>query len=264
MGQLTKVAVFDSGVGGLSILGALLKVPGLELAYGMDNAHFPYGTKSDADVLKYVLQSVQRFVHEWPCDIFVIACNTASTVALDEVRKILTCPVVGVVPAIKPAAALSQTKVIGLLATQVAVRQQYIDRLMAEHGGGCQLVRSGSGRLVELAEAKLRNLPPALEVVAEEIAPLFTTIGGGPVDTIVLGCTHFPLLKDEMQKVSPWPVRFVDSGEAVARRVVHLVEGMGRGGVSLTTESRVVHVFYTDPASVDPALDHRIQHYGNM
>lgn len=151
----------------------------------------------------------------------VIACNTASTIALASVRAALAVPVVGTVPAIKPAAAWSRTRVIGVLGTQATVRQPYVDRLSAEFAPDCTVVRHGSAALVELAEAKLRGEPVDRDAIAAEVAPLFAA--DPRIDTVVLACTHFPLLGDELAAACPAGTRFVDGAAGIARRVVALV-----------------------------------------
>jgi len=151
----------------------------------------------------------------------VIACNTASTIALASVRAALAVPVVGTVPAIKPAAAWSRTRVVGVLGTQATVRQPYVDRLSAEFAPDCTVVRHGSAALVELAEAKLRGEFVDRDAIAAEVAPLFAA--DPRIDTVVLACTHFPLLGDELAAACPPGTRFVDGAAGIARRVVALV-----------------------------------------
>ena len=155
----------------------------------------------------------------------MIACNTASTIALDHVRAALDIPVVGTVPAIKPAAELSKSRVIGVLGTEATVRQPYVDDLAARFAADCTVIRHGSPELVELAEAKLAGEPIDLDAVARRArrrcAPpdAATTI-----DVIVLACTHFPLLADEI--AAAWPgVALVDGGAGIARRIAYLTAG---------------------------------------
>ncbi|MGI4879874.1 MAG: glutamate racemase, partial [Janthinobacterium lividum] len=152
------ILLFDSGVGGLSVLPhvrALL--PQWPIVFAADNAGFPYGTKTEAEIAGRVPALLGRLVERYRPRLVVIACNTASTIALGPVRAALDLPVVGTVPAIKPAAAISRTRVIGVLGTPATVRQPYVDRLSAEFASDCKVLRHGSGRLVELAEAKLRG-----------------------------------------------------------------------------------------------------------
>lgn len=219
---------FDSGVGGLSVLAptrALL--PHAPVVYAADNAGFPYGTRSEAEIAARVPALLGRLVERYHPRLVVIACNTASTIALPAVRAALDLPVVGTVPAIKPAAALSKTRVIGVLGTEATVRQPYIDRLAQEFAADCTVLRHGSARLVELAEAKLRGEATELAEYAEALDGLLRQPGGSDVDVVVLACTHFPLVEDELKAVSPRPIVFVHGGEGIARRVAHLTQGQG-------------------------------------
>ncbi len=217
------ILLFDSGVGGLSVLGAVQRLlPQAPLVYAADSAGYPYGTRSEREIAARVPALLGRLAERYDPRLIVIACNTASTIALDAVRAALDVPIVGTVPAIKPAALLSRTRVIGVLGTEATVRQPYVDRLAAEFAADCTIFRHGSAELVDLAEAKLRGEeidPGALE---DAVAPLWAPAGGEEIDTVVLACTHFPLLRDELQGAIGQPVRFVDGAEGIARRVLFL------------------------------------------
>lgn len=221
------VLIFDSGVGGLSVLAPIRALlPGLAIVYAADNAGFPYGTKSEAEIAARVPALLGRLVERYRPVLAVIACNTASTIALAHVRAALDLPVVGTVPAIKPAAEQSLTRVIGVLGTAATVRQPYVDRLSAEFAGDCLVLRHGSSRLVELAEARLAGEKVTAADVAPELAGLLDQPGGDRIDTVVLACTHFPLLATELAAASPRPLHFVDGGAGIARRVAHLLGPM--------------------------------------
>ena len=223
MSRPPRVLVFDSGVGGLSVLAAVrARAPGCEFLFACDNAAFPYGTKDEAELVERVDRVLHRLVrHEQP-DVLVVACNTASTVALPRLRARLPHPVVGVVPAIKPAAALSATRVIGLLGTPGTVNRAYTRQLIADFAADCEVIPVGSARLVEIAEQALRGTAPDLGEVRAILEPLFAHPA---LDTLVLACTHFPLLADVLAAAAPRPVQWVDSGDAIARRVLTLVPG---------------------------------------
>jgi glutamate racemase len=217
--------VFDSGVGGLSVMREIAKLlPQLRLTYAADNAFFPYGTKSETELVARVSAVIGALVEAARPDIVVIACNTASTTALAAVRQFLTIPVVGVVPAIKPAAAASESRVIGLLGTKATVATAYTAALIKQFADGCTVLTQGSPELVEAAERKLQGLPPGDADIASAIASLFGQPGGERLDTVVLGCTHFPLLRDELAAAAPHPVTWMDSGGAIARRVAAILE----------------------------------------
>ncbi len=215
--------VFDSGVGGLSVLRAIRAVVDLPVVYAADNAGFPYGTKTEAEIAARVPALLGRLVERYRPRLVVIACNTASTIALGPVRAALDLPVVGTVPAIKPAAETSVTRVIGVLGTAATVRQPYVDRLSAEFAADCTVLRHGSSVLVDLAEAKLRGIAPDPAAVARELAGLLDQPGGDRLDTVALACTHFPLLGPELAAAAPRPLTFVDGGRGIARRVAYLL-----------------------------------------
>lgn len=217
---------FDSGVGGLSILApARAALPNARIVYAADSAGFPYGTKSEAEIAARVPALLGRLVERYRPRLAVIACNTASTIALSAVRAALDIPVVGTVPAIKPAALLSKSRVFGVLGTDATVRQPYVDRLTAEFGADCTVLRHGSAALVQLAEAKLRGQPLNPAIARDALAGLFDQPGGDRMDTVVLACTHFPLVEAELSAASPRPLTFVHGGAGIARRIVHLTQG---------------------------------------
>ena len=216
------VLIFDSGVGGLSILADVAAaLPHLPLVFACDNAFFPYGTKTETELLERVDAVLQALISKLQPQLVVVACNTASTVALPRLRSRYAIPIVGVVPAIKPAAQQSHNKVMGLLATPATVQRPYTDELIREFAGDCTVIKVGSRELVQLAEDKLRGLPIHVEQVRAILAPFFADPARTP-DTIVLGCTHFPLLRDELTAAAVQPVQWVDSGAAIARRVANL------------------------------------------
>src|SRR3954470_19617840 len=190
------ILFFDSGVGGLSVLAptrALL--PNAPIVYAADSAGFPYGKRSEADLAERVPTLLARLVGQFHPLLAVIACNTASTIALDHARSALDLPIVGTVPAIKPAAEVSKTRVIGVLGTEATVRQPYVDDLAAKFAADCTLIRHGSPELVDLAEAKLSGEHVGIDAVRAAAQPMFDAPSGERIDTVVLACTHFPLLK---------------------------------------------------------------------
>ena len=218
--------VFDSGVGGLSVLDAIRRrLPAAPIVYAADSGGFPYGTKGEAEIAARVPALLGRFAERYRPRLIVIACNTASTIALGAVRVALDLPIVGTVPAIKPAAERSQTRVIGVLGTDATVRQPYVDRLAAEFATDCLVLRHGSARLVELAEAALRGDPGETAEYRTVLAGLLDQPGGERIDTVVLACTHFPLVADRLAEAAPRPLIFVDGAEGIARRVAYLTEG---------------------------------------
>jgi len=248
------ILLFDSGVGGLSVLDHIARaLPGAPIVYVADNAGFPYGLKSEAELTARVPALLGRLVERYDPKVVVIPCNTASVIALGPVRAALDRPVVGTVPAIKPAALATRTRAIGVLGTLATVRQPYVDRLIVEFAADKQVFRHGSARLVEIAEAKLRGVAPDMAEIAAELAALTGQPGADAVDTVVLACTHFPLLADELAAVAPG-LTFVDSGVGIARRVAHLAQGM----MFVSAPGRAVFTARTDDvAALVPTLAKR-------
>ena len=221
----SPILFFDSGVGGLSVLGPTRQLlPTAPIVYAADSAGFPYGKRSEAELATRVPALLGRLVERFRPRLAVIACNTASTIALDHARAALDIPVVGTVPAIKPAAELSKSRVIGVLGTEATVRQPYVDDLAARFALDCVVIRHGSPELVELAEAKLAGRPVPIEEVHDAIAPLLHQPEGDKMDVMVLACTHFPLLADEIATAFP-AIAQVDGAPGIARRIAYLTGG---------------------------------------
>src|SRR5881392_3116938 len=180
---------FDSGVGGLSVLEPTLKLlPNAPIVYAADSAGFPYGKRSEAEIASRVPALLGRLVERFQPRLAVIACNTASTIALEHVRAALDLPVVGTVPAIKPAAEVSKSRVIGVLGTEATVRQRYVDDLATRFAADCTIIRHGSPALVDLAEAKLGGEEVGTEQVRAAAQPMFDAADGDRIDTVVLAC----------------------------------------------------------------------------
>lgn len=239
-----RVLVFDSGMGGLTVAREIeAMAPGLSVDYAADTGFFPYGDKSDEALKARLPDIAAALVEAARPDVFVIACNTASTLALAEVRARLDIPVVGTVPAIKPAAAASQTGVIGLLATPGTIRRAYTARLIEEFASDVTVILHGSVELVRLAEAFAAGEPYDAAGFESAQAPIFSAKHGDAVDTIVLACTHFPLVRDQLAAAAPRPVTYVDSGAAIARQTLRVLssadpdkpgQGAGSGRLFVT------------------------------
>ncbi|MBG3014635.1 glutamate racemase [Proteus faecis] len=224
--QLTAnptVLVFDSGVGGLSVYREIReKLPDAHYIYVFDNEAFPYGEKSQEFIIDRVVRIVSAVAEKHDLATIVIACNTASTVSLPALRaKFIDIPIVGVVPAIKPAAKLTCNGVVGLLATRATVKRPYTHELIERFATDCKVHSLGSAELVELAEKKLHGESVSLDALRKILIPWLKM--KEPPDTVVLGCTHFPLLADELLSVLPDGTRIIDSGAAIARRTAWLV-----------------------------------------
>lgn len=224
--------MFDSGVGGLTVLRELrAKLAHAPVIYAADLAGLPYGTKSEAEVAARVCGLLGRMAERYRPRLICIACNTASTIALGMVREVLEIPIVGTVPAIKPAATLTRTGVIGLLGTEATIRQAYVDNLEREFAADKVLLRHAAPALVDQAERKLRGQETDLSQIESAVAGLLEQPRAEEIDTIVLACTHFPLLRPELGEVFGKDVALIDGAEGIARRIVSLTDGQpfGRG-----------------------------------
>ena len=227
IGESPPLLFFDTGVGGLSVLGETVKLlPNAPIVYAADYAGLPYGMKSEAELAARVPALLGRLVERYRPALVTIACNTASTIALDHVRSALNIPVVGTVPAIKPASALTETGVIGLLGTKATIRQPYVDRLAADFASGKALLRHAAPELVYAAEAKLRGETPDPAVIRDAISGLLHQDGGERMDTVILACTHFPLLREELATAAGRPIRLIDGAEGIARRIAYLTQDL--------------------------------------
>lgn len=247
----SPVLVFDSGVGGLSVAAEMRRrLPGLPLNYLMDSAGFPYGNKDDVTLIERVVSVCVAAVNEQRPRLLVVACNTASTLALPALRAALDIPVVGVVPALKVAAAASSSGRIGLLATPATVNRSYTDNLVRDFAAGCDVRRFGSVELVQWAEDWIS--------FGREPLGLFEHLNSWlmqpqPVSHVVLGCTHFPLLRPMLEQL--WPtICWVDSGEAIARRVAQLVGEQQVGDQAGEVHAQQVTLFWTGERGSTEAL----------
>lgn len=218
------VLVFDSGVGGLSVVQALRRrLPEAALAYACDNAMLPYGQREDAWLVQRIRAVCEAAVAASGCSALVVACNTASTLALAVLRAHLAIPVVGTVPAIKPAAQRSRTRHIGLLATSATVSRPYTLQLIQDFAADCRVTRVAADALVGEAERLVVGERPDRATLHRALSPLWDD---PELDTVVLGCTHFPLLAPWLIDAAPRPVTWIDSGEAIARRVAQVVTAL--------------------------------------
>lgn len=229
------ILVFDSGVGGLSVLAPIrARLPKAAFVYVADNAGFPYGTRTEAEITARVPALLGRLTERHQPQLIVIACNTASTIALAHVRAALDVPVVGTVPAIKPAAAMTRSKVIGVLGTPTTVRQAYVDNLAAEFAADCTVLRYGAADLAALAESKLRGESMPDTGFHDAMGGLLEQAGGDVMDIVVLACTHFPLVTDELAAAAGRPLQFVDGAAGIAKRTAYLLRDADWAGVDAT------------------------------
>ena len=221
------ILVFDTGLGGLTVLREIVRTrPDAHYIYVADDAFFPYGHRSEEQVIARAVPLIGELIGSHAPDLAVIACNTASTLVLSHLRAEYRMPFVGTVPAIKPACASSRSKRVSVLGTKGTVKREYTQALIRDFAQGCEVTLVGSADLASLAEAALNGGTVGDHEIAAEIAPCFVEdAGGNPIrtDTVVLACTHYPLLMDRLVRLAPWPVDWIDPAPAIARRVADLL-----------------------------------------
>lgn len=255
------ILVFDSGLGGLTVHREVAKAqPGARLIYAADDAFFPYGRHGDPELVARVVAVMGELIDTYQPRIVVVACNTASTIVLPDLRARFSVPFVGTVPAIKPACAASRSKLVSVLGTTATVKREYTHALIRDFAQGCAVTLVGSPRLAEIAEAALRDEPVADAEIAHEIAPCFVEKDGARTDTVVLACTHYPLLLDRMNKLAPWPVQFLDPAPAIARRVTELLGAPAPGRQEPATVPAKAHFTSGKPPSA--ALEAALTGFG--
>ncbi len=252
------ILVFDSGLGGLTVFREVAKArPDARYLYVADDAFFPYGGHGEAELNARVLALMGELIAAHRPDLVVIACNTASTLVLPRLREAYRVPFVGTVPAIKPACAISVSKRVTVLGTDATVSREYTHALIRDFGNGSDVALVGSARLAAFAEAELGGTPVADALIAQEIAPCFVDADGRRTDTVVLACTHYPLLLERLEQLAPWPVTFIDPAPAIARRVLDLA---GPGTVAeAPSPARIV---FTSGREPPPALAAALARFG--
>jgi glutamate racemase len=225
------ILVFDSGLGGLTVLREIVRArPDAHYVYVADDAFFPYGHHSEEGIIARVVPLIGELIEKHAPDLVVIACNTASTLVMSHLRQRYQVPFVGTVPAIKPACAQSKTKRVSVLGTKGTVKREYTRALIRDFAQGCDVTLVGSAELAALAEAALSGNEVSDVEISAELAPCFVGDGEGDparTDTVVLACTHYPLLMDRLIRLAPWQVEWIDPAPAIARRVADLLRPAG-------------------------------------
>lgn len=213
--------MFDSGLGGLSVWRAVSRaLPDWSIAYLADQAYCPYGPRSQAEITQRSLR-IARWLHQQGATLLVVACNTATSAAVDAMRRELPIPVVGIEPAVKPAAAESRTGRIAVLATQAMLKSARFRSLLQRHAGRVEVLSRPGRGWVECVEAGDLDSPHTRKLVTEVVAPLLQE----NIDHIVLGCTHYPFLAPLIRDITGDAVALDDPAEAIARRVIDLIDG---------------------------------------
>lgn len=257
-GAPAKILVFDSGVGGLTVYREVAAArPDAAYVYVADDAGFPYGNQPETVLIARIIDVIGKAIAEHAPDLVVVACNTASTLALKDLRARFSVPFVGTVPAIKPACAQSTSKRISVLGTLATVSREYTRALIREFAAGCDVALVGSAHLATFAEAELAGKPVSDAAIKAEIAGCFVDADARRTDTVVLACTHYPLLTDRFKATAPWPVDWLDPAPAIARRVADLLRGRPPG--SLPTPPRII---FTSGRTPSPALAAALAGYG--
>lgn len=227
MSSSPKILVFDSGLGGLTVLREIVAaLPDAAIVYVADDAFFPYGHHSEGEIVARVVPMMGELIAAHAPDLVVIACNTMSVSVMAPLRAAYGVPFVGTVPAIKPACAASKTKRVSVLGTKATVAREYTQALIRDHAQACTVTLIGSPNLASLAETTLGGECVSDGDILAEIAPCFVpSIAGDDLrtDAVVLACTHYPLLLDRLKALAPWPVTWIDPAPAIARRVVALL-----------------------------------------
>jgi glutamate racemase len=234
MSTRQKILVFDSGLGGFTVFRAIRALrPDSDYLYLADDALFPYGALAPEVLIARVIDLIGEVARDFVADCIVIACNTASTLVLPPLRARHAVPIVGTVPAIKPAAAITKSGFISVLATPGTVSRDYTAELIRDFAAGLDVTLIGSQHLAGYAEADLRGEAVDDAEIAAEIGPCFVETDARRTDVIVLACTHYPLLRARFEALAPWPVEWIDPAPAIARRVVQVIgepraQGTGR------------------------------------
>jgi glutamate racemase len=238
------VAFLDSGVGGLPYLAHTRReLPGRRYVYVADRANFPYGEKDPARIVEAALAVTARLLAREHPRLVVVACNTMSVVALARLRERFPVPFVGVVPAVKPAAALSRSRRVGVLATRQTVEGDYLKHLIEDHAKGCAVVSLPAAGLVEYVEQQIPTADPGDR--AERVRHEVERFRDGRIDALVLGCTHFLHLEEEFRSLlRAEGISLVDSREGVTRQVARLLDGSPEASDAGAQEPRAPDSLY--------------------
>ena len=236
-----KVLVMDSGIGGLTVLQHIQQqLPQVHCHYLADNDFFPYGSKTELELEQRIEQLLLTLLRNQHFDAVIIACNSASTAVLDYLRSRFKFPIIGMVPAIKPAAQLTQNKTIGLLATEGTVNRPYTDQLINDFASDCKVIRIASAELVTYAEMKINGLPVERSALKAVIQPFIDE----NVDVVVLGCTHFPWFKQEFSEIARY-IQWIDSGDAIARRLKQVLKETESVATESLTDQEISRFYFT-------------------
>ena len=233
-----SILVFDSGIGGLTVLReARIAMPERHFIYVGDDAGFPYGDWDEPSLVTRIVSLFDALLGSLSIELAIVACNTASTLIMPALRERFAIPFVGTVPAIKPACERTRSGLVSVLATPGTVDRPYTRQLVEDFGAGADVALLGSRHLARMAERWLHQRELDTGALRREIAPCFIERDGRRTDIVVLGCTHYPFLVNEMRKLAPWPVDWIEPAEAIAQRAATLLPGHGVSTSGLPGES---------------------------
>jgi len=233
----SPIGVFDSGMGGLSVLREIHRLlPHENLIYIADSKHAPYGDRSTQHVKKRS-QKIAIFLLEKNIKILVVACNTATAIAVEILRQQLPIPVIGLEPAIKPGVKMSKTGVIGVLATQRTIESQRLHGLTLQYAPHTKVLAQACPGLVEKVEANHLNHYDTKQLIKQYTQPLLQQ----NADTIILGCTHYPFLHQTISKIVGNDIQLIDTGKPVAQQLQRVLQ---QNGLSISSEKKGVISFY--------------------
>jgi glutamate racemase len=278
VGDARPIGVFDSGVGGLTVLREILRrLPGESTVYLGDNARAPYGTRTDDEVRRFSTQALDRLVGE-DVKVLVVACNTSTAVALGEYRRRYATPVLGVIrPGAQAAALATRTRRLGVIATPATIRSHAYFDAIKEENPAVEVYEHATPSLVPLVEAGALSGPAVDAAVAEALAPLLGRRDengefvhplppSAKVDTLLLGCTHYPLLRHALQAAAGEGVAIVDSATATAGALAELlsVNGLEAPGSTRGTAADAGRAGHEAPAARVAPLVHRVLTTGDV
>lgn len=239
----SPIGIFDSGVGGLSIAKRITEhLPNEQLIYVADAAYAPYGDISNQQIIERVNIIADELINK-NCKAIVIACNTATVNAIDQLRKRLSIPIIGVEPAIKPAASISKSKKIGILVTQATAKNTRFLTLVNQYKNGAEVFIQPCLGLVELIEQGLQSSEKFYNLLTEYLSPLITK----NVDTIVLGCTHYPFMKKTIKAIMPNDVKLIETATPVSEQ---LKRQLTKHQMLAQNPSIKPHLFYSSSTNI--------------
>lgn len=252
---MPRIALLDSGIGGLSVLQSIKQqIPSASIVYFADHAYSPYGDKDTLWLNHHIIQLVSALNQQHTFDAIIIACNTASTVCLEQLRQCINTPIIGVVPAVKTAANLSHNQSIGILATPTTINGAYLQSLIQDFAKQCQVTKVASTELVKLAEQKLNKQPIDDQTIAHIIDPFIKS----NCDYVVLGCTHFPHLNQELTAIAKH-INWIDSANAIARRCLSLLAPIN---LVQENETPLPDMCFYSSANIETGLQQTLTEFG--